>query len=159
MNTPGPLESALSAVSLTLEDGRMIVFGTVLIFVLYRTLARTLFAPFLEHVEYREGVTAGSLFSADQMRQKATALRHRYDEALFQARVEANREKAEIIARATAEGQALIDRAEAQASEELAAGRALIERQVLAAQNRSEEEVRALAETLASRVDAQLTVH
>jgi F0F1-type ATP synthase membrane subunit b/b' len=137
----------------------MIILGTVLIFVLYRALARTLFAPFLEHLECREGVTAGSLFTADQMRQKAEALRHRYDDALFQTRVEANREKAEIIALATSEGQALIDRAEAQAGEELAAGRALIDRQVSAAQTRSEEEVRALADTLASRVDAQLTVH
>ena len=159
MNTPGPIESALSAVSLTLEDGRMIVVGTILLFVLYKFFERKLFAPLLEHLECREGVTTGASFTADQMRQKAEALRQRYDNALFQTRVEANREKADILARAKAEGQLLIDQAEAEASEELEAGRALIQRQITAARNRADEEVRALADTLVSQVDSQLTVH
>jgi F0F1-type ATP synthase membrane subunit b/b' len=159
MNIESTIKSILGAVSLTPEDGKMIVVGTVLIFGLYFTLRRKLFAPLLEHVEQREGVTVGALHAADQMRQKSEALRARYDESLFQARVEANRERGEIISKAQAEAQALVDNAEADAAQELQVGRAAIERQMAEAQSKADAEVQALAETLVSRVDAQLTVH
>jgi F0F1-type ATP synthase membrane subunit b/b' len=158
MKTQNSIEAILAAVSLTPEDGKMIVFGTALIFTLYFTLRRTLFAPMLEHIEEREGVTVGALH-ADQMRQKSEALRARYDDALFQARVEANRERGEILSKARSEAQAVIDQAEVEAARELQVGRAEIERQMTQAQARAEAEVEALAETLVTRVDSQLTVH
>jgi F0F1-type ATP synthase membrane subunit b/b' len=159
MKTQNSIEAILAAVSLTPEDGKMIVFGTALIFTLYFTLRRTLFAPMLEHIEEREGVTVGALHAADQMRQKSEALRARYDDALFQARVEANRERGEILSKARSEAQAVIDQAEVEAARELQVGRAEIERQMTQAQARAEAEVEALAETLVTRVDSQLTVH
>jgi F0F1-type ATP synthase membrane subunit b/b' len=159
MNTQSTLESILGAVALTPQDGKMIVIGTLLIFGLYFTLRRKLFAPMLEHIEQREGVTVGALHTAEQMRQKAEALRTRYDEALFQARVEANRERGEIVSEAQSEAQAIIDRAEVDAAQELQVGRAAIERQISEAQAKADAEVQSLAETLVSRVDAQLTVH
>jgi F-type H+-transporting ATPase subunit b len=149
----------LDFVDLTVDDLKMIAVGTVLIFGLYFALRRMLFIPMLEHVEQREGVTVGALHTAEQMRQKAEALQARYDEALFQARVEANRERGEIVSKAQSEAQAIIDKAEVDAAQELQAGRAELEREIAAAQAKADAEVQALADTLVSRVDAQLTVH
>ena len=78
---------ALKVFDLTPLDGVMIIVGTVLIFALYKSLEVLVFQPTMEHVEQRESATVGALFTADQMRQKTTALRARHTEALFQARV------------------------------------------------------------------------
>jgi F0F1-type ATP synthase membrane subunit b/b' len=157
MNTSSSFESALKFLDLTVDDLKMIVVGTALIFALYLTLRRKLFVPILEHVEQREGVTVGALHTAEQMRQKAEALRARYDEALFQARVEANRERGELVSKAQSEAQAILD--EGEAAQELQTGRAALERQMADAQAKADAEVQALAESLVTRVDAQLTVH
>ena len=159
MNTSSSFESALKFLDLTVDDLKMIVVGTALIFALYLTLRRKLFVPILEHVEQREGVTVGALHTAEQMRQKAEALRARYDEALFQARVGANRERGELVSKAQSEAQAILDKAEGEAAQELQTGRAALERQMADAQAKADAEVQALAESLVTRVDAQLTVH
>jgi F0F1-type ATP synthase membrane subunit b/b' len=159
MNTSSSLQPILDFVDLTVDDLKMIAVGTVLIFGLYFALRRKLFVPMLEHVEHREGVTVGALHTADQMRQKAEALRARYDEALFQTRVEANRERGDVVSKAQSEAQAIIERAEADAAQELQAGRSALGQQIEEAQAKADAEVQALAETLVTRVDAQLTVH
>lgn len=153
------LTNVLSAISLTPLDGGMIVVGTVLIFTLYKSLEVAVFRPLLEHVEQREGVTTGALFTASQMRQKAEALRARYDDALFQARVEANRQRSEIVREAKATASSILSEAEAAAAREIQAGRAAIDAQVKSAQTQAETQAQELASKLASQVDNQLTVH
>lgn len=150
---------ALQMLHLTNQDGLMILVGLVFIYALYFTLSKKLFGPLLAHLEHREGVTAGALHSADLMRQKGQALRARYDEGLFQARLEANRQKNEILTAAKKSASETIGAAEAAAAQELQAGRAAIEKQILDAQGRIESEAKDLAQKLASTVDAQLTVH
>jgi F0F1-type ATP synthase membrane subunit b/b' len=113
----------------------------------------------LAHVEQRESVTEGALFTADQMRQKAQALRARYDENLLQTRIEANRVKADIVAKAKQDASAILSEAEAVAARELSAGRAAIERQVTEAKQRAESDAQELAAILSSKVDSQLLVH
>ena len=149
----------LQIVDLTNQDAAMILVGLGFIYVLYFTLSKKVFAPLLEHLEHREGVTAGALHTADQMRQKGHALRARYDEGLFQARIEANRKKNEILAVAKKSASDTLGAAEAAAAAELQAGRAAIEKQIADASSRIEGEAKDLAERLASKVDAQLTVH
>ncbi len=159
MNNSSSLQTILEFLDLSVDDVKMIVVGTLLIFGLYFALRRKFFLPVLEHVEQREGVTVGALHTAEQMKQKAQALRARYDEALFQARVEANRERAEVVSRAQREAQGILEKAELDATQELQAGRAALEQQISDAQAKADAEVRALAESLVSRVDTQLTVH
>jgi len=148
--------SILAAVSLTPIDGIMIVVCLGLLFMLYKTLEIKVFAPLLEHVEQRESLTTGAVFSASQMRQKSAALKARFDEALFKARVEGNTKRAEIIASAKDRASAIIRQAESEAASELAAGRREIAKQVASAQIGAEGEAQELAKRLASQVDARL---
>ncbi len=150
---------ALQMLHLTNEDGLMILVGVAFIYLLYFTLSKKVFGPLLAHLEHREGVTEGALHSAAQMREKGQALRARYDEGLFQARLEANRQKNEILSAAKKSASETIGAAEAAAAKELQTGRAGIEKQIRDAHGRIEAEAKELAQKLASKVDAQLTVH
>jgi len=153
----GTLHNVLAAISLTETDGLMILVGSGLIFTLYKSLQVLVFEPLLEHVEQRESVTEGAMFTAEQMRQKALALRGRYDEAMFQARVEANKTRAQIISEAKNEASKIIAAAEGDAAAELKAGRSAIADQLSRAKQSAEQEATALASTLASQVDSQLS--
>jgi F0F1-type ATP synthase membrane subunit b/b' len=149
----------LNLFSLTNEDGQMIVVGTIFIFALYFALRSTLFKPLLQHLEEREAVTAGAVHTASQMRQKAQALRERYDEGMLQARVAANKERLATVAKAKTSASTILTEAEAKTAHELQAGRQSIDSALKQAYAKAEGEAKALAETLTSKVDSQLTVH
>jgi F0F1-type ATP synthase membrane subunit b/b' len=149
----------LDLFKLTNQDGQMIVVGTIFIYALYFALRSALFKPLLRHVEEREGVTAGAVHTASQMRQKAQALRERYDEGMLQARIAANKARSEVVVHAKAAAGKVVADAEAQAAKELQAGRQGIEGALQQAYQKAEGEAKALAEALTSKVDAQLTVH
>ena len=153
------ITDVLAAISLTPLDAKMILVGTVFIFGLYRALEKGLFRPVLAHVEQRESVTEGALFTAGQMKQKAQALRARYDESLLQTRLEANRERADIVANAKQEAASIVAAAEGVAASELASGRAAIERQIGEARQRAEVDAQELAQLLSAKVDSQLSIH
>jgi len=146
----------LAAVSLTPTDGVMIVVCTGLMFLLYKVLENKVFMPLLEHVEQRESLTTGAAFTATQMRQKTAALKARFDESIFKARVEGSAKRAEIVAAAKEKAAAIIREAENQAAAELAAGRQEIAKQISSAQTGAEGAAQDLAKTLASQVDSQL---
>jgi F0F1-type ATP synthase membrane subunit b/b' len=146
----------LAVVSLTPTDGIMIVVCTVLMFVLYKALEVKVFAPLLEHVEQRESLTSGAVFTASQMRQKSAALKARFDESIFKARVAGNTKRSEIVAAAKEKASGIIRNAENDAATELNAGRQEISRQIASAQTGVEGEARELANRLAGQVDAQL---
>ena len=149
----------LKTVSLTPIDGVMIVVGTVLIFLLHRFLAASVFAPLIEHVEQREALTTGALHTASQMRQKATALKARFDEAIFRARIEGNSKRAEIVSKAKDEASRIIRLAESEAAHEVKVGREAIAQQIAQANTSAEATVQDLAKQLAGRVDSQLSSH
>ena len=149
----------LDLFSLTNEDGQMIIVGTVFLFALYFALRSTLFKPLLQHLEERESVTAGAVHTASQMRQKAKALRERYDEGMLQARIAANKERQTAVAKAKNTASSIVSEAEAKAAQELQAGRQSIDSALQQAYGRAEGEAHALADTLTSKVDSQLTVH
>jgi F0F1-type ATP synthase membrane subunit b/b' len=149
----------LDLFKLTTEDAQMIVVGTVFIYALYFALRSALFKPLLRHVEEREGVTAGALHTAGQMRQKALALRDRYDEGMLQARIAANKERGELVAKAKVTANGIVAEAESLAAKELQAGRQGIEAALQGAYARAEGEAKTLADTLTAKVDSQLTVH
>ena len=149
----------LDLFKLTNQDGQMIVVGTLFIYALYFALRSALFKPLLRHVEEREGVTAGAVHTAGQMRQKAQALRERYDEGMLQARIAANKARNDVVATAKTAAGKVVAEAEAQAAKELQAGRQSIEGALQQAYQKAEGEAKALAEALTSKVDSQLTVH
>jgi F0F1-type ATP synthase membrane subunit b/b' len=123
---------------------------------LYNTLEAKVFAPLLEHVEQRESLTSGAVFTASQMRQKSSALKARFDESIFRARVAGNTKRSEIVAAAKEKASSIIRSAENDAAAELKAGRQEISRQITSAQAGVEGEARELANRLAGQVDAQL---
>jgi F0F1-type ATP synthase membrane subunit b/b' len=149
----------LDLFKLTNEDAQMIVVGTIFIYALYFALRSALFNPLLRHVEEREGVTAGALHTAGQMRQKAQALRQRYDEGMLQARIAANKERSEVVGQAKVAANAVVAEAESLAAKELQAGRQGIGAALQGAYARAETEAKVLADTLTAKVDSQLTVH
>ena len=149
----------LKTVSLTPTDGVMIVVGTVLVFVLYRVMATSVFAPILEHIEQREALTSGALHTASQMRQKTEGLRARFEDALFRTRVEANVKRSEIVNTAKDQASKVIRDAESEAAQEVKAGRDAIAKQVASANAGAEMVVQDLAQQLAARVDAQLSAN
>lgn len=151
------LVAILATVSLTPLDGIMIVVCLGLLSLLYKMLEVKVFTPILEHVEQRESLTTGAVFSASQMRQKSAALKARFDEALFKARVEGNTKRAEIVTSAKARATEIVRQAETEAANELGAGRKEISNQMTAAQTKAEGEAQELAKRLASQVDAQLS--
>lgn len=149
----------LALFSLTALDAKMIGVGTVFIFALYSALSSALFKPLMRHIEEREGVTAGALHTASQMRQKAQALRERYDEGMLQARIAANKERNQMVLEAKKVAAETVSKAEAVAASELQAGRQVIARSIEQANASAELQSKALAETLSSKVDSQLSVH
>ena len=149
----------LDLFKLTNQDGQMIVVGTIFIYALYFALRSALFKPLLRHVEEREEVTAGAVHTAGQMRQKAQALRGRYDEGMLQARIAANKARNEVVANAKTAASKVLAQAEAQAAKELQAGRQAIQGALQQAHQKAEGEAKVLAEALTSKVDAQLAVH
>jgi F0F1-type ATP synthase membrane subunit b/b' len=153
------LSGSLALFSLTALDAKMIGVGTLFIFALYSALSTALFKPLLKHLEEREGVTAGALHTAGQMRQKATALRERYDEGMFQARIAANKERSQMVLEAKKAAADTVSNAEAQAASELQAGRQVIARSIEQAKTSADTQSKALAEALSAKVDAQLSVH
>jgi len=149
----------LDLFKLTNEDAQMIAVGTIFIYALYFALRSALFNPLLRHVEEREGVTAGALHTAGQMRQKAQALRERYDEGMLQARIAANKERSDVVAKAKVAASAVVAEAESLAAKELQAGRQGIKDALQGAYSRAETEAKVLADTLTAKVDSQLAVH
>ena len=150
------IKNALAVVSLTPTDGIMIVFGTVVIFMLHSFMANRVFAPLLEHVEQRESLTSGALLAASQMRQKTQALQQRFEEAIFKARVEGNTKKSETVAAAKEQASRIIRDAESEAAKEVIAGREAIAKQLAQANTLAEAQAKDLADQIASRVDSQL---
>jgi Ser-tRNA(Ala) deacylase AlaX len=93
------------------------------------------------------------------MRQKATDLRERYDEGMLQARIAANKERAQLVVEAKKAAADTVTQAEAIAATELQAGRQVIARSIEQARASAEGQSKALAEALSAKVDAQLSVH
>jgi F0F1-type ATP synthase membrane subunit b/b' len=129
----------------------MIVVCTGLMFLLYKILESKVFKPLLEHVEQRESLTTGAAFTATQMRQKTAALKARFDESIFKARVEGSARRA-----AKEKAAAIVGEAENQAAAELSAGRQQIATQISSAKSGAEGAAQDLAKTLASQVYSQL---
>jgi F0F1-type ATP synthase membrane subunit b/b' len=148
--------SILDAVSLNPTDGIMILVCTVLLTILYKLLAVKVFNPLLEHVEQRESLTSGAVHTAGQMRQKTAALKARFDEAIFKARVEGNTKRSEIVAAAKEKAQAIVQCAEEEASVELAAGRQEIARKLASAKSVADAEADLIATQLVAQVDNHL---
>lgn len=147
----------LKAVSLTPTDGVMILVCTGLLFVLYKLLEAKVFMPLLEHVEQREAVTTGAVFTASQMRQKTAALKARFDEAIFKARVAGNTKRAQVLSGAKERASKMVGKAEDDAAAELAAGRREIAKQIANARKAAEVEAHDLARSLAQQVDTHLS--
>jgi F-type H+-transporting ATPase subunit b len=148
--------SALKAISLEPIDAVMIPVGVVLIFAFQELLRHFVFKPVLAHIEERESLTTGAVHTAAQMRQKSAALKARYEEGIFAARVEGNSKRAAILNSAKSEASEIVKAAEQDAAKRVQVGREEIANQVAKAKVGAEAAAADLAKALASRVDSQL---
>lgn len=149
----------LEAFSLSAYDVPMIGVGLTFFFFLYKILELKVFLPAIEHIEQRESATIGSAESAVLMRQKATALKERYERELFEARLEANKQRIEIVSRAKNEAQNLINGAESEIANLISKGRMTIQDQIRNCQTKANSEAKQLAELLIKKVDSELSTH
>ncbi len=149
--------SLLEVVDLTPLDGIMAVVGTCVLFVFYRILAGGVFGPILEHIEKREELTTGSLHAATEMKNTTAQLKNQYEEELFSARVEVQRERSLTVSAAKEKASKILKAAEDEVVATVTSGRAAIQQQIENAQASSEQEVQGLAEALVSSVDARLS--
>ncbi len=126
---------------------------------LYKVLQIKVFLPLIEHVEQRENATVGATETTSLLRQKAAALQERYEREMFQARVEANTIRLEIIQQAKVEASRIASAAEAEVAAILKGGRAQIAKQLDECRLKGEGESQALAKLLLHKVDSELSVH
>ena len=149
----------LKTFSLERMDVPMILIGLILFFALYKALEAKVFTPLLEHLERREHATVGAVETATLMRQKSAALRERYDQKMFEARVEANAKKLEMVNAAKAKASELQKSTELEVEKQVAAGRSSIEQELAACRARADHESHVLADLLSHKVDSELSVN
>ncbi len=126
-----------------------LVYQIVLFAVLWLVLKRWWFDPALAVVRERTLRSEGALAEARAVREEAARLRREHEQALAQARLEAQREVQEILRASEQEQRRLIEEATTDAEQTLRAARARIAEDIAAARRSLHGEVDALAQEVA----------
>jgi F0F1-type ATP synthase membrane subunit b/b' len=111
------MESFLKNFDLVPFDVVMIAVCAILFVVLWKTLGKVLFAPYLELVEAREAATVGAEDGAKSDQARAQAITEEYEGKLMAARVAAMEKKLAAITKAKSEADSLVGKAEDGAQE------------------------------------------
>lgn len=130
----------------------MIPFGALLFVILWQSLARVVFNPYLKLLEARENATSGAVESSREKLAKAGELRTAYADQIAQARVEAMRVKLAAVAAAKKENGALVEKAEAAAQEALKQGRADIAREAGSLREQTLRDADGLADMIIDKI-------
>ena len=113
------MEEFLKTLDLVPFDLVMIAACVPLVILLWKSMERYLFAPYLAVVEAREQLTSGAIESAAQSVARAHELEVQYQNVISAARVSAVKEKSERLLRAKAEAAHVVSKAEDEAQEHL----------------------------------------
>jgi F-type H+-transporting ATPase subunit b len=138
--------------SLTAQDAQMIPFGALFFVGLWLLLGRFVFKPFLALVEARERATSGAVDAAKEKIAQANELRQSYEQKIGAVRLEAVRQKLDVVAAAKKSAAHVAEEAERNAQEALKQGRANIARDVAEVRNRSLADADNLAEMIVQKV-------
>lgn len=142
------MENILKLFTLTLTDGVMIVVGMIFFFLLWQTLQRVFFEPYIRLAETREGLTTGAKKEAGTKQHQADLLFQQVDERLRAARVEAMTRKLTVLTEARTKAAAIVESAEREAAQTLKQGREQIRTDVSQSRSSSLASVRDLANSL-----------
>jgi len=146
------MDTLLKFLSLDPRDALMIPVGTVLFFLLWKTLERKLFRPFLALIEAREAATSGAVETAQAKRVEAQEKSASYDRQLTEARISAMRGKLSALSAAKTEAAKIVEQAEGQAQQVLSEGRAAVTRDVQSLRAETLGSVDSLSQMIVERI-------
>ncbi len=149
----------LKMFDLTPFDVVMIGVGVAFFFVLWAILERVLFAPFLQLLETREGMTSGSEALAQEKRGEVEKVSREYEARLQQARIEAMTSQAAIIQAAQQRAQQVVEKAEGEAQEHVRAVRWDAKKSYEEAQKLTRDQIESLASQLVGSITGSSGVH
>ena len=146
------MSEILKSFDLVPLDAIMIAVSAALFVVLWKTLGKALFEPYVALVEARESATIGANDTAYAERAKASALYEDYEQKLMSARVAAMEKKLSAISKAKEEADGLVEKAEDAAQELVRSVRWEMAKSVDELRTKAFGEVDALADMIVSRV-------
>jgi F0F1-type ATP synthase membrane subunit b/b' len=153
------MEELLKNFDLVPMDVPMILLGSVLFIVLWSTLKRALFDPYLKIVELREGMTSGASTTAVEMRAAATKAEEAAAQKIMEARVQVHKERlAAITAAQKSASQVLVD-AETKAQEIVRGSRWQLEQSTAAMRSEAHKEVGSLVKLVLQKIGAGSLAH
>lgn len=109
------MEEILKNFDLVPFDVVMIFVGAMSFVLLWKTLEKELFNPFLKLLELREGLTTGADSNAKDIQDEAARLEEDYAQKMLSIRIAAMDKKLAALDRAKAEANSSIDKAAAEA--------------------------------------------
>lgn len=130
----------------------MIAVSAVLFVVLWKTLGKVLFAPYLELVEAREAATVGAEDAAKSDHQRALDVTAQYEEQLMAARVAAMEKKLAALTIARSEASAIVEKAEGDSQELLRSVRWEMAKKLDELRSKAFGDIDALADMIVQRV-------
>ncbi len=137
---------------LNLLDAQMIAVCAVLFVVLWKTLGKVLFGPYLTLVEARERATVGASDTAQAELAKAKAISEDYEQKLMTARVAAMEKKLAAVSKAKSEADSIVEKAEDNAQELVRSVRWEMAKKVDELRTKAFGEVDALSDMIVNRV-------
>jgi F-type H+-transporting ATPase subunit b len=146
------MENLLKNFDVVPFDVVMIIASAALFVVLYRTMGKFVFGPYLDLIESRERATIGAEGAAATEREQAQTIEKEYQDRLMAARVSAMEKKIANLNSAKAEADAVVEKAEGSAQELLRSVRWEMARQIDETRNKTHADVDSLAEMIVERV-------
>lgn len=141
------MEKILSAVSLSILDGQMILVCIVGFVFFWKTFESIVFLPFLKLHESREASGKGAEEEATSINSQARTIKNFIERELFDARVEGQRLKDELLKEAKMQSNNVIKSAETIATQKVKEAERAAEN-ILSNSQSNEGNVQALAELL-----------
>ncbi len=152
------MEALLKTFDLTPVDGYMILVVAVLFVLLWRTLDRVLFTPYLNLIDAREQATVGVEAEAQKAYVKAEVGAQEYEGKIGEARRIAMEKKLVVLDSAKKEADSIVEAAENQAEKIILAAREQTKRDAEAAKKSAFVTAEALAVEMTAKLRTPPTV-
>lgn len=105
------MEAFLKNFDLVPFDLVMIFAGALSFVLLWKTLEKNLFNPFLKLLELREGLTTGADSNAKTLQEKAASLEEEYSQQMLSARIAAMEKKLSTLESAKGQANSITEKA------------------------------------------------
>jgi len=146
------MENVFAMFDITPFDGVMILVGAVFFVVIWKSLQKVLFDPYLKLVEEREQATSGAKDYAAREVAEAKELTQEYERRIMEGRIAALEEKIKELDRAKQEAAKIISQAENEASTYLDNERRITEESMNALKSEVMKEASAMVAMIVDKV-------